>query len=208
MVNATEPVLLVDVDGVLILGRNADRSHWATDLRRAFGFDKAALREHFFQPYWADIVTGKDELMPRLIQALQAMGSTANAADLRDYWFANDALLNEKLLTWLDRKRNDGYRIMLATNQEHERANYLVEALGLGAYCDGIHYSAALGVAKPNALFFQEISKREDRPPRDLIFIDDTPANVDAARRAGLRAVHYTGQSVDQLTTAIVSGES
>ncbi|MEJ6404485.1 HAD-IA family hydrolase [Yoonia sp. 2307UL14-13] len=208
MVNAEKPVLLVDVDGVLIFPNDPDATHWTANLKRDVGFERKALSDHFFRPFWKDIVTGKDTLMPRLEQALQAMGSTVKATDLRDYWFANDARRNVPLIAWVDAQRDAGHRVMLATNQEHERAAYIMDTIGLSAHCDGIYYSAALGMAKPNALFFHEISKREGRPLQDMIFIDDTKANVEAARAEGLLAIHYTGQPPDQLTTAIVSGDA
>ncbi len=201
------PVLLVDVDGVLIIGRDAERTPWATDLQKTFGFDKAALQAHFFAPYWSDIVTGKDALLPRLDQALKVMGSSITATELRDYWFANDAYKNTEMIRWLDCQRQRGSRVMLATNQDHERADYLMQDLGLCDHVDGIYYSAALGVAKPDRVFFDKIATRERQNVSQLILIDDTAANVEAAQQAGWRAIHYTGQSPDQLTKAVVNGD-
>ena len=201
MVNAYRPVLLIDVDGVVV----TTKPHWSTHLQRDFGFDKAALRQHFFAPFWADIVTGRDELLPRLTQALKAMNFNVKASDLRDYWFSRDADLNEAMLYWIADRRQRGHRVMFATNQDHSRAAYLMDNLGLAAHCDGIYHSAALGVAKPAPLFFRKISEREGRDASDLILIDDTPENVASARAAGWQAHHFTG--VDQLTTAMVSGD-
>jgi len=101
---------MIDVDGVIIIGRHQDGANWATDLERDFGLDKTALRDHFFRPFWADIVTGKDDLLPRLQQALSNMQSDVKASDLRDYWFANDAARNAPMLDWIDRKRTAGHR--------------------------------------------------------------------------------------------------
>ena len=201
MVNASKPVLLIDVDGVVV----TTTPHWSTDLERDFGFDKAALRAHFFAPFWADIVTGHDDLLPRLAQALNTMKSNVKASDLRDYWFRRDADLNLAMLDWIADRRQAGHRVMLATNQDHSRATYLMENLGLSAHCDGIYHSASLGAAKPNPLFFHKIYTAEQRAVRDLILIDDTMENVRAARVEGWRAHHFTG--VAQLTTAMVSGD-
>ncbi len=201
MVNAQKPLLLIDVDGVVV----TTKPHWSADLQRDFGFDKSALREHFFAPFWPDIVTGRDDLLPRLAQALKAMNSNVKASDLRDYWFGKDARLIQDMLDWIAKRRQAGHRVMLATNQDHSRAMYLMNNVGLAAHCDGIYHSAALGVAKPNPLFFNHISEHENREASDLILIDDTLQNVTAARAAGWQAYHFTG--VAQLTTAMVNGD-
>ncbi len=201
MVNARKPVLLIDVDGVVV----TTKPHWFADLQQDFGFDKSALREHFFAPFWPYIVTGRDDLLPRLEQALKAMNSNVKASDLRDYWFSKDATLNRDMLDWIAKRRQDGHRVMLATNQDHSRAMYLMNNVGLEAHCDGIYYSAAPGIAKPNPLFFKHISEHENREASDLILIDDTLQNVTAARVAGWQAHHFTG--VAQLTTAMVNGD-
>lgn len=189
MSKTDKPVLLIDVDGVILTGTPP----WWIHLERDFGFDKASLHRFFFAPYWADIVTGKDDLTRRLSQALRAMDAQVSAAELRDYWFAKDATANPEMLRWIGGQREAGHKVMLATNQDHSRAAYLMDRVDLGACCDGIYYSAALGVAKPDPQFFQMIAAREGRPCRDLILIDDTAENVAAARDAGLTAHHFTG---------------
>jgi putative hydrolase of the HAD superfamily len=111
------------------------------------------------------------------------------------------------MIKWVGCQRQCGSRVMLATNQDHERAQYLMHNRGLRDHADGIYHSAALGVAKPELMFFNEIATRERRDASQLILIDVTAANVDAARQAGWRAIHYTGQSPDQLTSSIVNGD-
>lgn len=50
--------------------------------------------------------------------------------------------------------------------------------------------SAVLGVAKPARESFLLPLQRLGHAPRDTLFLDDNPANVAGARRAGLRAEH------------------
>lgn len=199
MSSRSHPVLLIDVDGVIVTGRDPDGANWSEGLMDRFGFDKSALRTHFFGPYWADIVTGKDTLLPRLSEALRNMETDTSAADLRDFWFANDARLSQPMLDWMNARRATGQRVMLATNQDHSRAHYLMNTLLLRDHCDGIYYSAALGVAKPDPAFFTAIAAAEKQPPFNLILIDDTLENVTAARRSGWQAHHYTGQNLDHV---------
>ncbi len=183
--------LLVDVDGVIITGSVAGDAHWSDGLATQFDFDAAALREHFFDPFWADVVTGRKAAPSCLARALDQIGSTATAAQVQDYWFATDARINAAVLDWIDDRRRDGWTVKLATNQDHDRAAYLMTDLGLNAHVDGIYHSARLGCAKPDPAFFDAIAQAEGKPPRGLTLIDDTNANVTAARTAGWRAIVY-----------------
>ena len=95
-----------------------------------------------------------------------------------------------------------GVSVFLATNQEHMRADYLMQQVGLGAHVDGIIYSAALGHRKPAAEFFERAAAIAGAAPEDIVLVDDTLANIEAARRAGWYTVHWTGESTldDELT--------
>lgn len=50
--------------------------------------------------------------------------------------------------------------------------------------------SAALGHSKPDPAAFELATSRLGHAPEASLFVDDAPANVDGARRAGLRAEH------------------
>jgi 2-haloacid dehalogenase len=66
---------------------------------------------------------------------------------------------------------------------------------------DGFVISGIEGVAKPDQRIFQILLHRYRLEPGATVFIDDSPANVEAARGLGLTAVHYTsaGQLRSQL---------
>jgi putative hydrolase of the HAD superfamily len=55
-----------------------------------------------------------------------------------------------------------------------------------------MHYSADLGVSKPDPVFFRRIAERVQRAPDDLLLIDDSLANVEAARTVGWSAIRWT----------------
>jgi len=66
---------------------------------------------------------------------------------------------------------------------------------------DGFVISGIEGVAKPDRRIFQILLRRYRLEPAATVFIDDSPANVEAARGLGLTAVRYTsaGQLRSQL---------
>jgi HAD superfamily hydrolase (TIGR01509 family) len=46
-------------------------------------------------------------------------------------------------------------------------------------------------VVKPEARIYEILFKRVGAAPKDLLFIDDSPANVRAAAALGMATIHY-----------------
>lgn len=78
--------------------------------------------------------------------------------------------------------------------EEHLRARYLLDDLGLKEHIDRLYYSAALGLRKPDTAFFEEVASRSGLEHGEIVLIDDVAANVSAARLVGWQAVLWTGQ--------------
>jgi putative hydrolase of the HAD superfamily len=190
-------VLMVDVDGVLVNGRPKDGRHHATDLETDLGVPFERLQAEFFKPHWEAIVTGRAELLDRLVPVLARIAPALPAQRFLDYWFENDSRINEDVRAALRHYREAGRKVFLATNQEHLRASYLMETLGLAADVDGIFYSAALGDRKPGAAFFRLAASGAGTKPPDIAFVDDSLVNVEAARKAGWTAMQWTSDSGD-----------
>lgn len=184
--------LMVDVDGVLVNGRPSDGQAWASSLEQDLGLASQALHETLFKPHWEDIVTGKSCLEQTLVAVLADIAPHLSAQRLLKYWFENDARLDLQLLDDLAHYRRQGVGIYLATNQEHFRARFLMESLDLDKHCDGIFYSAALSCRKPNSGFYEKVTGLTGFRPEQLLLIDDTMANVQAARELGWNAVEWT----------------
>ena len=184
-------VLMLDVDGVLVTGRPRDGGHPFADIEADLGVPAERLQREFFDVHWPAIVVGQDELEPRLADVLAAIAPEVTSAALIDYWLSNDSRIDQGVLASVDRIRANGTKVLLATNQEHVRAHYLMETMGLGRHVDGIAYSAALGARKPMPQFYAAAAQVAGTG--DLVLVDDALANIDAAIAAGWRGVHWTG---------------
>ncbi|MFC0041155.1 HAD family hydrolase [Actinomadura rayongensis] len=57
----------------------------------------------------------------------------------------------------------------------------------LGHFAERV-YSCRIGVAKPDPRAYAITARRLGADPADVLFFDDSPANVEGARRAGMRA--------------------
>ena len=185
-----KPVLMLDVDGVLVHSHNG--GSWAADIERDLGIDPDRLSTEFFATHWSDVILGRKHLHAALDDCLPELSETLTAQEFIDYWFSRDSMIDEAVLADARALKAEGLAIYLATNQEHQRARYLMEAMGLAAHVDGIIYSAAIGEKKPRPGFFAAAEKRTGASPSELVLVDDAEANVAAARAAGWTAFQWT----------------
>lgn len=181
---------MIDVDGVILTPRPGG---WAVDLERDLGISSETLQAHFFKPHWNDVVLGRAGLHERLAPVLAEHAPHLTSRRLAAYWFEKDARQNAPLLVDLATLRGQGVALHLATIQEPERAAYLWNALGFRHRFDALHYSADIGARKIDAAFYAAVEARTGLSGADVILVDDTPANVEAARAAGWRGVVWDG---------------
>ena len=194
----------MDVDGVLVDGRPEDGRHWQTSIEEDLGFSAATLHEQFFAPYWEDILLGRAGLMERLTTAFQNIAPQVTPTTFLSYWFEMDSRLVAAFLPELALVRSNGILVYLATNQEHLRAAYLMEALGLAEHVDGIFYSARIGAKKPDIEFFAKVQAATALRGDEMLLIDDSLQNIEAAFRAGWQAVHWTKDSAPNILRSFV----
>lgn len=185
--------LMLDVDGVVITGRPQDGGSWAATLAQDLGIRQAALQEHFFALHWNDIVLGRADLHDVLEQYLPRFAPDVGADRLISYWFEMDSRIDADVLADVAALREGGLRVFLATNQEHHRAAYLMDDLGLSKHVDGMIYSAQIGARKPDPAFYAACQDRTGFGVDQLLLVDDMAQNIEAAHRAGWRGQHWTG---------------
>jgi putative hydrolase of the HAD superfamily len=188
------PILLFDVDGVLIHGYHADpkyRKCWDEDLEKDFGISRADFTSRFIRGVFEkEVLIGKTDLYAALQTVLPSMGYKGAPQDLIDYWMKKDANLNTGLIPYIEQLSNiPNVSLYIATNQEHVWASYLMEELGLKRYFADIFHSARIGFCKPDRKFFEAVeallNRQADYP---VIFFDDHQEIVDGARDAGWEA--------------------
>ena len=175
---------MVDVDGVIIV---PCPDGWAVDLEADLGITREVLQTHFFKPHWNDVVLGRAALHERLGPVLAEHAPHLTSHQLTTYWFEKDAQLDKALLSDLATLRATGVQLHLATIQEHERAAYLWSTLGLRDHFDAMHYAADIGWKKTDPEFYAVVEARTGFSGTDLLLLDDTASNVEAARAAGWR---------------------
>jgi putative hydrolase of the HAD superfamily len=186
--------LMVDVDGVLAISPEGCR--WDADMEADLGVAPADLQMHLFAERFRECVLGRAALEDQLAEVLPLFAPAVSPECLMAYWFEKDSRLDQVLLDDLEQARAGGLPLYLATVQEHRRADYLWNALKLHERFDGCLHSARMGAAKPDPAYFDAAAKEVALSPVDLLLIDDSARNVEAALAAGWRAkLWVTGES-------------
>ncbi len=188
---SSNPVLVLDIDGVV----SVPATPWMAGLKADWGIDPDEMVAHFFKGEFLQVVQGRLDLFVALHNYFEPRGLADRLEEFVAYWFEKDDAVDKRVLELADAwRRRTGGRVFAGTNQEHHRIAYLKEQAGLDRHFDEIIYSAALGVCKPERVFFTNAQARMGvTAAQAILFVDDRAENVDGARMAGWRAMLYRG---------------
>lgn len=180
-------VILFDVDGVLAIGEP-----FSKHLARTYSITPDVTRS-FFEIRFLECLTGKADLKEELAGLLPAWGWSGSIEAFLDEWFRFEHRINEPLIAYVQRLRQQHMRCYLATNQEKYRTAYLLAEMGFAGAFDGIFSSAHVGYMKNEIAFFAYVlSQLPGIKADEILFWDDSPANVEVARKVGLHAEVYS----------------
>jgi putative hydrolase of the HAD superfamily len=187
--------VVFDVDGVLVHG-----FHARPDLRdvfdghmREFGVDPDRFQTEFiFDIFLKKVLIGQTSMIEALDKRLPGLGYKGSPMAFADFWLGHEGHANIELLDTLRRlKAHADVRLFLATNQDHMRAQWLWQTIGLSEVFEDIFYSARIGMTKAHKGFFAFADDRIGRFDEPPLFFDDTPKVIEVARSAGWEAVLF-----------------
>ncbi|HEU5367574.1 MAG TPA: HAD-IA family hydrolase [Ktedonobacterales bacterium] len=180
--------ILFDVDGVLVVG-----DPFSVTLARDHHITLEMTAPFFRHGPFEQCLIGKADLKVEIASHLPRWGWRGSVAEFLDLWFTTSQQVDAALLAAVQRLRQQGIRCYLATNQERYRTDYLLTQMGLASQFDGCFSSSQLGCLKEHPAFFQAVLRAlPGVQASDILFWDDSPANVATARAAGLQAEVYT----------------
>ena len=179
--------LLFDLGGV-IMGLDWDRcfEHWAAAsgaraeaLRSRYSFD-AAYRRH---------EVGEIGELDYYRSLRESLGIELTDAQWAEGWAAvfTDEIEPVTRLVAQVKDRVPVYAFS-NTNHAHRRAWAGRFAAAVALFRE-VFTSCEMGLRKPERESFHRVAERIGLPPGEILFFDDTPENVEGARRAGLQAV-------------------
>lgn len=180
--------IIFDIGNVIL--RTTDlkpRREW----ERRFGLQDWSLEKMFFN---SDIglaaQVGKastDEAWAHVVRRLGIDESELPALK-RDFW-AGDTW-DHDLLAFIQSLK-PFYKLGILSNAMPDARANLREHINESLF-DVIVFSGEEGIKKPDAEIFRRVLARLGVQPAEAVFVDDLPANIEAARALGMHAIHYT----------------
>jgi putative hydrolase of the HAD superfamily len=178
--------IIFDADGVLI-----DGEQFSKVLARDYDVDHGKEKE-FFTTVFQDCLIGRADLKESIAPYLPSFGWKGTIDELLEYWFRTEHSLNEELIEYIQNLRRLGMPVVLATNQEQYRTQYMLDHMGFAEAFDKVYSSAHLGLKKPALEFYAKIVGDLEVEKEDVLFWDDDQVNIDGALQFGLQAEFYT----------------
>ena len=90
---------------------------------------------------------------------------------------------------WLARLKATGWRQAVASSAPRLNIATILDAMGLAAFFDAVAADDDVQRGKPDPQVFLAAAARLDVPPGRCVVVEDAPAGLEGARRAGMRRI-------------------
>ena len=155
----------------------------------------AAVAKVFFQQYSGD--------WGAFDQGLIDMDETVRRIAARTGWSEREVrqvaqavpeelVLREDTVALIKELRAAGHRLFYLSNMPEPYADHLERSFPLREWFEAGVFSGRVKQSKPGAAVFELAAARFDARPQELVFLDDHPANIEAARALGWGAVLFS----------------
>lgn len=186
MSDAPVEAVLLDVDGTLLDSNDAHAQAWSDTLREA-GYE---IGSEMVRPL---VGMGSDKLLPTLIgidaESEEGKRLIARRKEIFEKEYLPTIRPFPKAREMLERMRSDGLRLVVATSASEEELRGLLAALGAAWLIDDTTTSSDAERSKPDPDIVQVAVKKAGASPASCVMIGDTPYDVEAATRAGVRII-------------------
>lgn len=188
-------VILFDVDGVLIR-----IPHYFSQELENQGYGNAieSLNSFYKDDISRECAEGKADAMKNIMPFLKKFGWKGSSEDYFEQQFDFEAkYLDQEFISLVQDFRNQDIRCYLGTDQEKNRAKFLLENMKFADNFDGHFISCFVGYRKCHDNFWahtlQKLKKEfSDIQPSEIVFFDDIQNNVDVASKHGIQAFLFT----------------
>lgn len=191
---------ILDVDGTLV----------DTNYQHALAWYRAFRAHDIVLPIWRihrHVGMGGDQLVEALTDAEteQALGNQIREAEREFYTEMIDEVEPMRDSREIIRAlRERGHTVLLASSAKADEIEHYIDLLDARELADGWTSSADVDATKPEPDLVNAALQKAGEPADQAVMIGDTPWDVEAARRAGVRtiAVMTGGFSEDELRQA------
>lgn len=93
---------------------------------------------------------------------------------------------------WIRRLHAAGWKQAIASSAPRQNVDVMLQALGVDRELDAIAAAEDVTAGKPDPQVFLTAAERLGVPPARCVVVEDAPAGIEAARRAGMRSIGVT----------------
>jgi FMN phosphatase YigB (HAD superfamily) len=177
-------IVLFDLGGVLL---PFDREQRIGVIVRRMGCTAEAARDFMARDIHHGLDTGEADAFDLAAAFGEALGAPISPADACDLVCSVFEEPNHDLWDLADRLRG---RVVVGGFSDNP--SFVLRAFPPSAFLDPMFFSAQIKACKPSDEAFAAVEMSLGMQGDEILFIDDTAANVAAARRRGWDAIHFT----------------
>ncbi len=183
----TTPAVLWDLDGTLI---DTAPFHWRA-------WNETLAKENFdlsWEVFISSFGMRNDSIIPMWLGPQTSAADIARIAEAKENRFrellgALPLQLLPGVEEWLARLQAQGWRQAIATMAPRENLERMVQLANIGQYLDAAAAAEDVDRGKPEPDIFLAAADRLGVPPARCVVVEDAPAGVEAARRAGMHSI-------------------
>lgn len=184
----TVKAILFDFGGVLVLSDGyPQRDLWEQRL----GMEPGELPSRLFDSEQiSSALVGQISVEEMWVGFGATLGlDAAESRKLSEDFFVGE-YLNQELIAFAQSLRSR-YRVAILSNAWTNARPLFTEWYHLDAVFDPLIISAEVGLAKPDPRIYHLAAERVGARPDEVVFLDDSLMNIEAAREVGFCGVHY-----------------
>lgn len=178
--------VLLDVDGTLIDSNDGHAQAWV-DVCSEFGHDI-----EFGRVRWL-IGMGGDKVLPKLTGIEEESDEGQRIKERRGEIFRERYLPSLKAcpgaVELVERLRDEGLKLVVATSASETDLKALLDKIGLSWLGENATNSDDADNSKPDPDIVEAALEQTGAPAGEVVMIGDTPYDIEAASRAGVRII-------------------
>lgn len=150
------------------------------------------------QGFFGDFETGLIDKEEFRICVGKEVGREVSMDECRDAYMGFFSTVPERNLELFRKLRAEGYRLSLLSNTNPFIVEWALSkefdghGHSLDEYLDSMYLSYELKVMKPDERIYRLMLESEKVAPSQVLFIDDGPKNIAAARQIGINVIQAT----------------
>jgi beta-phosphoglucomutase family hydrolase len=195
--------VLWDMDGTLV---DSEEFHWLSwrDTMAAEG--NPITRDQFVVTFGQR----NDSILPRWLGADTMADRIQRVGDAKEELYRR--LVHESGLAplpgaaeWVRRLHQENWRQAVASSAPRANLDVVLEVIGLRAYFQAIVSAEDVTAGKPDPQVFLTAASRLGVPASQCVVVEDAPAGVEAAKRAGMRSIGVSRKGSPAADVAVSS---